>query len=163
MPFTGSRKESCAPRSCFGNPVKTLFLDFDGVLHPTLAIPGQLFAQASLLVEPLLRWRPQVVISSSWRFQCSGQELLTLLPPEVADCVVGVTGPAHVGQHARWHEIEAYCARHHVEDWRALDDSAFEFPSNCPSLIRCNGARGLTTREVQLMVSWLGGATLGAT
>jgi len=48
---------------------KTIFLDFDGVLHPSLAEPEQLFSKAKLLIEVFESRRPEVVISSSWRFQ----------------------------------------------------------------------------------------------
>ena len=137
--------------------MKTLFLDFDGVVHPTLATPKQLFAQAQMLVEPIARWQPRVVISSSWRFHFGLEEILSRLPPAIANQVQGMTGPAHVGKHARWHEIQAYCDHHRIGDWRALDDAAFEFPSPCETLIRCDGAKGLTAHEVDQLAQWLAG------
>ena len=141
--------------------MKTLFLDFDGVVHPSVATPKQLFAQAQMLVEPIERWRPQVVISSSWRFHFEQEEVLSRLPKAISAQVIGMTGDAHVGKHARWHEIQAYCLRHRVGDWRALDDSAFEFPADCEELIRCDGAKGLTAREVDQLAQWLAGPTTG--
>jgi hypothetical protein len=136
---------------------KTLFLDFDGVLHPTVATPKQLFSKASMLVEVIDRWRPWVVISSSWRFHFSLEEILLRLPESIAIQVHGKTGEAHTGKHARWNEILDYCSRHHAADWRALDDSFFEFPPNCQELIRCDGAVGLTAPEVAQVDSWLNG------
>jgi len=41
----------------------TLFLDFDGVLHPNLADPGQLFKQAPLLADALDGHALQIVVS----------------------------------------------------------------------------------------------------
>lgn len=139
--------------------MKTLFLDFDGVVHPSVATPKQLFAQAQMLVEPIERWRPRVVISSSWRFHFDQEEILSRLPKAISAQVIGMTGDAHVGKHARWHEIQAYCRRHRVGDWRALDDSAFEFPADCGELIRCDGAKGLTEREVDQLTRWLAGSS----
>lgn len=136
---------------------RTLFLDFDGVLHPTVATPKQLFDRAQMLVETIERWRPRVVISSSWRFHFSLEEILSRLPQEIAAQVCGKTGEAYVGKYARWHEIQAYCTRHHITDWRALDDSAFEFPADCHELIHCDGAIGLTPSGVELLESWLCG------
>jgi hypothetical protein len=136
---------------------KTLFLDFDGVLHPTAATPKQLFGKAPMLVEVIERWRPCVVISSSWRFHFSLEEILTRLPEAIMIQVRGKTGGAHTGKHARWNEILDYCSRHQVADWRALDDSAFEFPADCHELIRCDGAMGLTALEVTRLESWLSG------
>jgi len=137
--------------------IKTLFLDFDGVLHPTFPVERNRLALASLLVPPVERWQPRIVISSSWRFHFNQAEILARLPPQIARQVQGVTGDAHVGRYARWHEINNYCLRHRIHDWRALDDSAFEFPPGCEELIRCDGARGVTEREVGELVRWLGG------
>lgn len=134
---------------------RTLFLDFDGVVHPTVATPKQLFSQAPMLVEAIERWRPRVVISSSWRFHFSLEEILSRLPQGIAAQVCGKTGEAHVGKYARWHEIQSYCTRHDITDWRALDDSAFEFPADCQELIWCDGAVGLTPVEVMQLESWL--------
>ncbi len=143
--------------------MKTLFLDFDGVVHPTVATPEQLFGLADLLVEAVERWKPHIVISSSWRFHFDQAEILSRLPPAISAQVQGMTGEAYVGKHARWHEIRAYCLRHRIADWRALDDSVFEFPRDCEGLIRCDGAKGLTEREVDQLTRWLAAsATEGA-
>jgi len=139
---------------------ETIFLDFDGVLHPSLAEPEQLFAKAKLLIELFESRRPDVVISSSWRFQLGIDDLIARLPTAVGSLVSGVTGPAHVGKHARWNEIQTYCKAHKINDWRALDDSAFEFPTGCTQLIRVDGAQGLTIREVEQLTEWLGEPTV---
>ncbi len=135
--------------------MKTLFLDFDGVLHPTLATPKQLFGLSNLLISPVERWQPNIVISSSWRFHFSREEILSRLPAVIAARVQGMTGEAHIGRHARWHEIQAYCLRHRVADWRALDDSAHEFPPSCHELIRCDGAKGLNESVIGQLQAWL--------
>jgi hypothetical protein len=135
--------------------MKTLFLDFDGVLHPTLATPKQLFGLSNLLISPVECWQPNIVISSSWRFHFSREEILSRLPAVIAARVQGMTGEAHIGRHARWHEIQAYCLRHRVADWRALDDSAHEFPPSCHELIRCDGAKGLNESVIGQLQAWL--------
>jgi hypothetical protein len=134
---------------------KTIFLDFDGVLHPSLAEPEQLFLRAELLIDVFKSRRPEVVISSSWRFQMSLDDLIVRLPSEIGSLVCGITGAGYVGKHARWNEIQTYCQLHKISDWRALDDSAFEFPSSCAQLIRVDGARGLTKLEVEQLTDWL--------
>ena len=123
---------------------KTIFLDFDGVLHPTSAGLGAHFSQADLLAKVVKTYRPTVVISSSWRFHFPIAEILQRLPEEISNAVVGCTGEAYIGRHARWNEIKAYCQQHGVMDWVALDDSTFEFPSPCEQLIACNPNIGLT-------------------
>ncbi|HOF51280.1 MAG TPA: hypothetical protein PKX82_03175, partial [Rhodoferax sp.] len=40
-------------------------------------------------------------------------------------------------------------------DWRALDDSFFEFPPSCPELIPCNPNDGMAELQVQVLKQWL--------
>lgn len=134
---------------------KTLFLDFDGVLHPTLPRLNERFALAPLLSKTLDGYDCDVVISSSWRFQLNPAQLRLLLPKPLSARVVGFTGQAIVGRHARHREILAWIKLNGPCDWRALDDSAFEFPSPCPELIRCDGGRGVTPTELSAIVAWL--------
>ena len=133
---------------------KVLFLDFDGVLHPTLAQPSALFIHGARLAEVLRPYPVNIVISSSWRFHFSMKEILAKLPDELCDAVIGVTGDAHVGKFARWHEIHRYIKSHRVTDWRALDDSSFEFPLSCKELIACDGSIGVAGPQLDLISSW---------
>ena len=132
-----------------------LFLDFDGVLHPTLAQPAALFIHGSRLAEALRPHPVNIVISSSWRFHFSKEEYLAKLPKELAGQVIGATGNAHVGKFARWHEIQQYVKKHRLVDWRALDDSAFEFPLGCRELIACDGSIGVASAQLDLISGWL--------
>lgn len=134
---------------------KTLFLDFDGVLHPTLAEPSALFIHGTRLAEALRSYPVSIVISSSWRFHFSREDYLEKLPLELAGQVVGATGEAHVGKFARWHEIQQYVKKHRIVDWRAIDDSAFEFPLGCGELIACDGSLGVTSAQLDLVTVWL--------
>ena len=134
---------------------KTLFLDFDGVLHRTLAEPEEHLGRAQLLSAVLEQHKPDVVISSSWRFHFPMSAILGRLPEAIRGRVAGATGGAFIGKHARWHEICAYCAQHRISDWRVLDDSAFEFPPDCPQLIRCDGGVGIGEREILALRKWL--------
>ena len=140
---------------------KTLFLDFDGVLHPTLAQPSALFIHGLRLAEALRPYLVDIVISSSWRFHCSREEYLAKLPAELAGQVIGATGKAHVGKFARWHEIQQYVKKYRIVDWRALDDSAFEFPLGCRELIACDGSVGVAPPQLDLISGWLRQASHG--
>ena len=140
---------------------KTLFLDFHGVLHPTLAQPAALFIHGSRLAEALRPHPVNIVISSSWRFHFSKEEYLAKLPKELAGQVIGATGNAHVGKFARWHEIQQYVKKHRLVDWRALDDSAFEFPLGCGELIACDGSVGVASAQLDLVSVWLQQASGG--
>lgn len=133
-----------------------LFLDFDGVLHPTHLVAEDPFNRVALLEAALDSFSPQIVISSSWRFTHSIEKLRKLLPNKVANLVIGATASSVVGKHARYQEILNYIGSQiSVTDWRALDDSYWEFPSACKELIRCNPNTGITSKEVQLLREWL--------
>jgi hypothetical protein len=136
---------------------KILFLDFDGVLHPTSAHAENLFNRASLLNSIIASSHCSIVLSTSWRFTHSLSDLCSLLPKQIASQVIDVTGPAHIGEHARYREILNYLTRFKNQpyDWRALDDSFWEFPIECAELIQCNPNTGLTNKEITTLNNWL--------
>ena len=135
-------------------PDKVLFLDFDGVLHPT-SHGSVLFSQMNLLEDALGNESCQIVISSSWRFHMDFAKLKGHFSTGVRERILGVTGEPYIGAYARFHEINAYVLEQGVADWRALDDAYWEFPKDCSQLIRCNPNTGLTVSEVNRMQAWL--------
>ena len=132
----------------------TLFLDFDGVLHPSLATADQYFCRMPLLIEALTELDIAVVISSSWRFHHQWEALIAPFPRTIQAKFAGCTGPAITGSQARFREISIYVRQRRIRHWCALDDSQFEFPNHCPELIICNGRYGLTTRETERLRDW---------
>jgi hypothetical protein len=133
---------------------KVLFLDFDGVLHPTTH-GSALLSQLPLLESALEGRDYSMVISSSWRFHMEMEDLKKHFSFSVQNKIVGVTGDAYIGAYARFHEINAYAMQNGITNWRALDDSYWEFPQGCSQLIRCNPNSGLTQREVKTLIEWL--------
>ena len=133
---------------------KVLFLDFDGVLHPTTH-GSALLSQLPLLESALEGCDYTMVISSSWRFHLEMEDLKRHFSSSVQNKIVGVTGDAYIGAYARFHEINAYAMQNGITNWRALDDSYWEFPQGCSQLIRCNPNSGLTQREVKTLIEWL--------
>lgn len=138
---------------------RVLFLDFDGVLHPATTTPAGRFVHAPMLANCFLQLSCDVVISSSWRHSYSIDELRHFLPDELAHLIVGTTGPAVIGKHARFQEIQAWIARQPSPvDWRALDDCEWEFPTNTSKLFLCNANTGLSRKELLSISSWLNNA-----
>ena len=134
---------------------KFLFLDFDGVLHPTHFAGEDPFSKASLLEETLSQFSPKIVVSSSWRFTHNLEKLRRTVPAYVSSLIVGSTGAAVVGKYPRFTEITNYLQGHSNFDWKALDDSYWEFPAACPQLIRCNPNTGVTDKQVLELNQWL--------
>ena len=135
--------------------VPTLFLDFDGVLHPNGADVADYFCRANILALTVAEFDLDVVISSSWRFHHPFKRLLGHFPDSFRRKITGMTGDAYIGKHARWNELRKYIQTYGIDNWRALDDSGFEFPPGCPELILCDGARGAQERELNQIRDWL--------
>ena len=147
---------------------KYLFLDFDGVLHPdryslTNYDPdrvfknNEMFSQAPLLAGLLTEYSCQIIISSSWRFTHSLEEMKEKLPKSIAKNVIGTTGEAYVGPHPRYNEIKEYLisSNKSLFSWRALDDSKIEFPNGCTDLILCDRNTGIASKQIQELKKWL--------
>ena len=134
--------------------LKTLFLDFDGVLHGMSQTSARPFERIYLL-EPLVDVAPfAIVVSSSWRFHFELSEIRQRLG-RLNPLVVGTTGEAIVGRNARHREILSYVQHHQINDWRALDDAYLEFPDDAAGLVLCNPRTGVTEREVRILRDWL--------
>ena len=147
---------------------KYLFLDFDGVLHPDryslsnydpdrVFRNNEIFSQAPILAALLTEYPCQVIISSSWRFTHSLDEMKEKLPKGIAKNVAGVTGDAYVGPHPRYNEIKEYLMSHNKSffSWRALDDAKLEFPNGCTDLILCDPNTGIATKQIEELKKWL--------
>ena len=135
--------------------VATLFLDFDGVLHSMSGYgDDEPFCKLPLLEDLISDVEVDIVVSSSWRFQHSLDELRTLLG-KLGSKVVETTGEAYVGRHARYNEILQCVERHNINNWRALDDASYEFPSNEMRLIACDPNTGVGDFQLMQLAQWL--------
>lgn len=134
---------------------KLIFLDFDGVLHPTHFAGESPFSRAALLEESFNLLSPKIVISSSWRFTHNLEKLHKTLPTFISSLIIGATGAAVIGKHPRFTEIQNYLQSYGSADWRALDDSYWEFPNPCPRLIRCNPNTSIADRQILELNQWL--------
>ncbi len=106
---------------------RLLYLDFDGVLHPTTG--KDLFCRMHLLEGALIGKDCQIIISSSWRFHHPFDYLLGLFPESLRRHVAGVTVDAFV---SRWHRHRKILidVTKRAGRWRALDDGWIEFPKD---------------------------------
>ena len=138
------------------NKEKLLFLDFDGVLHPSHFAGQAPFSRAHLLEETLAQFAPKIVVSSSWRFTHSLRKLQKSLPTTIGQLIIGATSNAIIGKYPRYQEIQNYLSGYGPADWRALDDSYWEFPRTCSKLIRCNPNTGITDKQILELQQWLG-------
>ena len=134
-----------------------LFLDFDGVLHPTSSSPDGYFCRVDHLKGALAGSACKLVISSSWRHHHELSALIARFPASLRGRFIGATGPPCFGRWPRYQEVLAFVRK--VPDctsWGALDDSRNEFPVDCPELIACDPNVGLDTPQIEALQLWLG-------
>ena len=159
----GKRPRSSRTRAA-KSPPRALFLDFDGVLHPTVlsrfdeppeSLATVFFGWLPALVD-VLRTYPDVaiVVHSTWRYTHDVDELKLLL---------GALGPQVVGatpRGPRYESIEWWLQMNpSFADHRILDDDASEFPTPPPpELILCNPTTGVAASDVLAALrAWLEG------
>lgn len=138
-----------------------LFLDFDGVLHPSLCLEREHFCRLPLF-EAVMRRFPgvRIVISSSWRHHFPLAHLLARFSGDIAGQVVGTTPLVAPDEpFCRHREILAYLELQGLEQaaWLALDDSSYEFPARCANLQLCDGRYGLTEAHAEDLAQRLSG------
>lgn len=117
-----------------------LFLDFDGVLHPSSVFlrngrprlenggGGELFMWAPLLESALEGHPVRIVISSNWPRYRGFSRARDALPEGLRRLVIGSTHHSDRDFRAwydtatRYEQISRYLARAQVTDWLAIDD-----------------------------------------
>ena len=140
---------------------KTIFLDFDGVLHGEGRDSKGQFEHIPLFCETI---RPfisnlQIVISSSWRETHSIEKLRIFFEHDIKPLIIGVT-PVHVNGFnygGREQEIREYCSIHNILDtyWIALDDMERLFSPECKNVIFVDSEYGLSFGEVKALEYFL--------
>lgn len=142
---------------------RALFLDFDGVLHPT-SIGTEIEADEIVVVTGLFGWLPalvsalrthpdvSVVVHSTWRYTHDIDELRGVL---------GVLGSRVVAATPRGPRFDSILWWLHLNPqfgrFRILDDDAREFPTPPPpELILCDPKTGVAAPAVLAAIrQWL--------
>jgi len=136
-----------------------LFLDFDGVLHPT--VRGEpVFCRLPLLWK-ILRAHPevQVVFSTAWRDDYAPDIMLDFVTSgggeDLAHRFIGRTPYLEVeGKYGqRLLEIQKWLdANNHNGPWLAIDDMVELFSGGHPNLYVVDGEHGLTDADVTAII-----------
>ncbi len=129
-----------------------IFLDFDGVLHPSPSGERGIFFHLDRF-EAVLREFPfvKVVISSSWREGYPEDVVTGIFSEDIQRRILGITplgdGEPPFHRHA---EIQAWLSETAYRGpWIALDDAKNEFPENCEQLLLCQTAVGFDDKVAQ--------------
>jgi HAD domain in Swiss Army Knife RNA repair proteins len=137
----------------------TIFLDFDGVLHPEYE-KTFLFCFMENFCDAVrsLGCGYAIVISSTWRLNCTLAELRSHFPSDVAGRVVGVTQDMQNSETSnvgcggiRQREIQAWMDKNnHRGKWVAVDDNRNQFEKNCDGLFHVRGGGLLPDASLDL-------------
>jgi hypothetical protein len=143
--------------------MKTIFLDIDGVVHPSDAadvlvteeghlrfIGEALFVWNHILQELVIGKDVQIVIHSTWRHHYQLHELQNFFPESIRHQVVAVTEGSN-----RIDSIHRFLSQHQdieVFGYVVLDDMLAAFQSNWPNLIACDGLMGISCSTVQKQI-----------
>ena len=135
--------------------MKTLFMDFDGVLHDELAVYPEWKADR-ILIEPrcfcfvgelaavLDGHAVDIVVHSDWRLgRFTHDEMRTFLR------TLGSRFRGTTVAKLRFESIRQYVAEHGITDYRILDDTPQLFPADLPALIACDPNKGVSDAWVQ--------------
>ena len=140
--------------------MKTVFLDFDGVLHPEFCHESKHFCCLPLF-EEVLRKVPdcEVVIASTWRLQTPIDVLRAHFSHDFSPRIVGVTAqleklndiPDSLVGYPREAECQAWLRAHDrvAFPWLAIDDRSWLYRPFNRSLFLVDGKTGLTHSMAQ--------------
>ncbi len=146
-----------------GGGMRTLFLDFDGVLHPEFCHESKHFS-CLYHFEQVLRRVPvcEVVITSTWRLQFPVNDLRAHFSRDVAHRVVGVTPrfceleniPNSLQSFEREAECEAWLRNNDraMFPWLAVDDRPWLYRPFNQSLFLVDGKTGLTAAMAEELI-----------
>lgn len=137
-----------------------IFIDFDGVLHPTPCFQDNVLCRLENL-ELVLREFPEIelVISSSWRDHYSLPELCDMFSPDIDARVVSVTPsikttppgwmPPDATAYERQFEIEHWLGQNRPQGtkWLAIDDQSHLFKEGCQNLLLIDPTKGFWTSD----------------
>lgn len=135
--------------------MRTLFLDFDGVLHPEFCHESKHFCCLPLLEAVLRQVRAcDVVVTSTWRHQYSIEALRDRFSSDIQPRVIGTTPRFSLLEDVPdvlvGYEREAECNAWLRENgrmafpWLAIDDRSWLYRPFTPSLFLVSGQTGLT-------------------
>lgn len=152
----------------------TLYLDYDGVLHPDEVyrmrdgsivvknVPGmeaKLFMWADELAERIKGRDVQVVLATSWVKVIGFPKSLERLPPGIAERVAGSTyhsSQRHDWDHySRYQQIQKHATRHQLFTWLALDNDVEDWsPKAMHHLCTCDDVTGISL-QWDALDAWL--------
>ena len=137
----------------------TIFIDFDGVFHPTGTCIWNPDEQA-MEANDAFRWWPhfkavldslpvsvELVVHSTWRLMWeTNAEMFNELPSDMVSLIRDCTSRDFA---SRYVSIQEYVKAHDIERYVIVDDERNAFPADLENLIVCASNTGVSTQRVQ--------------
>ena len=152
----------------------TIFLDFDGVLHPMHQAKESLFQGLPLFESIVLNYSPQelqVVVSSSWGRVYPFEEIKALFSPRVQPYVIDITPqffetenlPSELWSFLRHGECWMWMHQNMPPEspWLAIDDDPRYFLPDFPQLLLTDPDLGLTKNDARTLAALIDSARAG--
>lgn len=141
-------------KSSDSSPEFLIFLDFDGVLHPTKASDHEKFRPDAIQsVNRILdELEANIVLSTAWRMDFPIERFNAWFKNRIID-----TTPVHEldlrKENPRFHEIIDFLkTRHWLQiPWIAIDDKRIHFPVSSPAYIT-NAKTGMTDADADNII-----------
>lgn len=144
----------------------TIFLDFDGVLHPEFCRESNHFACLKVFEQVLRECRNcDVVITSTWRLHTPIEGLRGHFAPDLSERIVGATDefarlkdiPDSLVSFQREAECHAWLRAHDrgMYPWLAVDDRSWLYRPFNRSLFLVDGKTGLTPENARDLIERL--------
>ena len=136
-----------------------VFLDFDGVMHPTYAAGIDYFSQRDVFEAVMNEFTDvRIVISSAWRKDMPLQTLKEFFSESVRNRIIDITPTIddEISPYWRYEEIRLWVRQNNYEGrWLAVDDAIHEFPPLCKQLISCDTQYGFNAEVAEKLVAAL--------
>ena len=136
-----------------------VFLDFDGVMHPTYAADKDYFSQRDVFEAVINAFTEvRIVISSAWRKDMPLQTLKEFFSESVRNRIIDITPTIddEISPYWRYEEIRLWVRQNSYEGrWLAVDDAIHEFPPRCKQLISCDTQYGFNAEAAEKLVTAL--------
>ena len=133
-----------------------VFLDFDGVMHPTYATDKDYFSQRNVFEAVINAFTEvRIVISSAWRKDMPLHILKGFFSESVRNRIIDITPTINdeISPYWRYEEIRLWIRQNNYEGiWLAVDDAIHEFPPRCKQLIGCDTQYGFNVEAAEKLV-----------
>jgi len=135
-----------------------LFLDFDGVTHPVSGSPPFKDECINALSVVVSKLDASIVITSTWRYDKTLDELRDLLGARLGARVIDITPMLDIDPFIHWpraREVNEWINIHYSHDkpWAAIDDEEGNYPEGLSYIT--DRRLGFTNKDIDVLIKYI--------